>query len=100
MRLFSVEGHLYKFISRFWDVVKLNFMWLVFSLPIVTIGASTAAVFSVTLKMAEESDVITSYSIHYTKLYDKNKVDGFVVDMEQQAAKLIDIVHGERAEGT
>lgn len=28
----------------------------------------------------------------------KNKVDGFVVDMEQQAAKLIDIVHGERVE--
>jgi biopolymer transport protein ExbB len=28
----------------------------------------------------------------------KNKVDGFVVDMEQEAAKLIDIVHGERAE--
>jgi biopolymer transport protein ExbB len=28
----------------------------------------------------------------------RNKVDGFVVDMEQQAAKLIDIVHGERAE--
>lgn len=29
----------------------------------------------------------------------RNKVDGFVVDMEQQAAKLIDIVHGERADG-
>jgi biopolymer transport protein ExbB len=29
----------------------------------------------------------------------KNKVEGFVVDMEQQAAKLIDIVHGERADG-
>ena len=28
----------------------------------------------------------------------RNKVDGFVVDMEQQAAKLIDIVHGERTE--
>lgn len=28
----------------------------------------------------------------------KNKVDGFVVDMEQQAAKLIDLVHGERAD--
>ena len=28
----------------------------------------------------------------------KNKVDGFVVDMEQQAVKLIDIVHGERDE--
>jgi biopolymer transport protein ExbB len=28
----------------------------------------------------------------------RNKVDGFVVDMEQQAAKLIDLVHGERSE--
>jgi biopolymer transport protein ExbB len=28
----------------------------------------------------------------------KNKVDGLVVDMEQQAAKLIDLVHGERTE--
>jgi biopolymer transport protein ExbB len=29
----------------------------------------------------------------------RNKVEGFVVDMEQQAAKLIDIVHGERTDG-
>lgn len=28
----------------------------------------------------------------------KNKVDGFVVDMEQAASKLIDILHGERME--
>ena len=28
----------------------------------------------------------------------KNKVDGFVVDMEQAATRLIDIVHGERIE--
>jgi len=28
----------------------------------------------------------------------KNKVDGFVVDMEQSATKLIDIVHGDRVE--
>ncbi len=28
----------------------------------------------------------------------KNKVDGFVVDMEQSATKLIDMVHGERLE--
>ena len=28
----------------------------------------------------------------------KNKVDGLVVDMELQAAKLIDLVHGERSE--
>ena len=28
----------------------------------------------------------------------KNKVDTFVVEMEQQASKLIDVVHGERVE--
>jgi biopolymer transport protein ExbB len=28
----------------------------------------------------------------------RNKVDTFVVEMEQQAARLIDTVHGERAE--
>jgi biopolymer transport protein ExbB len=28
----------------------------------------------------------------------KNKVDGFVVDMEQDAAKLVDIIHGERTD--
>jgi len=26
----------------------------------------------------------------------RGKVDGFVVEMEQQASKLLDIVHGER----
>jgi biopolymer transport protein ExbB len=29
----------------------------------------------------------------------KNKVDSLVVEMEQQAAKLVDIVHGERMDG-
>lgn len=56
MGLFKVEGPLYQFISRFIDVVKLNFLWLVFSIPIVTIGASTIAVYSVTLKMVEEKE--------------------------------------------
>ncbi len=30
----------------------------------------------------------------------RNKVDGFVVQMEQAAAKLVDIVHGERVDDT
>jgi biopolymer transport protein ExbB len=28
----------------------------------------------------------------------RSKVDGFVVEMERSAAKLVDIVHGERAD--
>ena len=56
MKFFSVDSPLYKFISTFWEIVKLNFFWLVFSLPVVTIGASTTAAFSVGLKMADGSE--------------------------------------------
>ncbi|MBQ8821526.1 MAG: DUF624 domain-containing protein [Lachnospiraceae bacterium] len=56
MKFFSVDGPLYRFMSSLWDVLKLNILWLIFSLPIVTIGASTAAVFSVTNKMAEDTE--------------------------------------------
>ncbi len=37
-------------------MVKLNFMWLLCSIPIVTMGAATTAAFSVTLKMVEEKE--------------------------------------------
>ncbi len=56
MKLFSVDGPLYGFLSRLLDMIKLNFLWLLFSLPVVTIGASTAAAFAVTLKMVDERD--------------------------------------------
>lgn len=66
-RIISVDSPLYKFIVRFWDMVQLNFIWLIFSLPIITIGASTVAAYSVTLKMVDEheghiiSQFITSF---------------------------------------
>jgi len=56
MKLFSVDGPLYNFFSRLLDMIKLNFLWLLFSLPVVTIGASTAAAFAVTLKMVDERE--------------------------------------------
>lgn len=42
--------------QRLWDVFKLNLMWLLFSIPVVTIGCSTIAAFSVTLKMTEDKE--------------------------------------------
>lgn len=56
MKFFSVDGALYKFLTRLWDMVKLNFMWLLFSLPIVTVGAATVAAYTVTLKMVDEQE--------------------------------------------
>lgn len=63
MRLLSIEGPVYPLMVRLWDLVKLNFIWLVFSLPIVTIGASTVAAYTVTLKMVsdEESHIFSTF---------------------------------------
>ena len=56
MKLFSIESPLFKFFDRLWDLIKLNFFWLICSLPLVTIGASTAAAFSITLHMADDTE--------------------------------------------
>ena len=56
MRFFSIDSPVYRFMSRFWDMIKLNFCWLICSLPIVTMGAATVAAYSVTLHMVDDSD--------------------------------------------
>lgn len=53
---FSVDGSLYRFLSRFWDLVKLNFLWIIFSLPIITMGAATVAAYSVAMKMVDDEE--------------------------------------------
>lgn len=55
-KFFSVDSGLYKFMSRLWDMLKLNFMWVVCSIPIITMGAATTAAYTVTLKMVDEEE--------------------------------------------
>jgi len=44
------------FIGNLWDCMILTFLWFVCSLPIVTIGASTTALYYCTLKMASRQE--------------------------------------------
>lgn len=55
-KLFSVDSGLYKFMSRLWDMLKLNFMWVICSIPIVTMGAATTAAYTITLRMVDEEE--------------------------------------------
>lgn len=52
-----------RILSRIFDLIVLNILWAVFCLPIVTIGASTTALYSVTLKMVvnEEGYLIRDF---------------------------------------
>lgn len=77
MHFFSVDSGFYKFIVRFIDLVKLNFMWLLFSLPIITIGASTVAVYSVTLKMVDDEEGYICRS--FIKAFKENWKQGTVL---------------------
>ncbi|MGF7144970.1 putative membrane protein YesL [Anaerotaenia torta] len=56
MKMFGTDSTLYKFLSRLWDMIKLNFLWLLFSLPVITIGAATVAAYTVTLKMVDDTE--------------------------------------------
>lgn len=76
MKFFSVDGPLYKFLSKLWIALKLNFCWVLFSLPIITIGASTVAAYSVGLKVVrdEEGHIFRSFA----KAFKDNFVQGTI----------------------
>ena len=56
MSLFSSESKLYKGLSFFASILLLNFCWILFSLPLVTVGASSVAAYSVVFKMLENKE--------------------------------------------
>lgn len=56
MKFFSLNSPVYVFMQRLWDVFRINLLWLLCSLPIITLGCSTIAAYSVTLRMAEDSE--------------------------------------------
>lgn len=50
MNIFSIDSHLGRFLYWTADIFILNLLWLIFSLPIVTIGASTTALYYAIMK--------------------------------------------------
>ena len=56
-KFFSVDSPLYRFASRLTDILILNLLWILCSIPIFTIGAATTAVYYVNLKMIKNEEV-------------------------------------------
>ncbi len=57
--LFNYDNPVWRFIGKFFDLMILNVLWLICSIPIFTIGASTTAVYYVTLKLVRDEDGAT-----------------------------------------
>lgn len=77
MQLFQVDSPLYKFLQRFLDVLILNFWLIVCCIPIITVGASITAAYSVALKMAKEEEGYITKS--FFKAFKENWKQGTVL---------------------
>lgn len=56
MRLNITDNIIVRALSKICDMVCLNILWLICSIPIITIGASTAALYTVMLKMVKNEE--------------------------------------------
>ena len=52
-RLFSPDGSFMDFLTQVADVLLAGVLWLVCSIPVVTVGASTAAMYQVLLNVLD-----------------------------------------------
>ena len=102
---FSLESPLYKFMSRLFDMLKLNFMWLLAGgpiamflvefflvknglgayrylsfIPLVFIGPATTAVFSITLRMVDDQEgyIGNEFFAAYRENFKKGMVIGII----------------------
>ena len=57
MQRLGLNSNINSFKTWALDIIKLSLIWLFFSLPLVTIGASTVAAYAVTFKLIEKREV-------------------------------------------
>lgn len=66
--LFNLDGSVLQFINKIVYSVYLNILWFICCIPVITIGASTTALFYVTLKISKnEEGSITKAFFHSFK---------------------------------
>ncbi len=78
-QIFHPENEFFKTISRMVDLVGLSLLWMVCSIPLVTIGASTAALYVATLRCVRQEEGYT-YA-HFFQSLKKNFKQGILVTL-------------------
>jgi uncharacterized membrane protein YesL len=57
MKIISIDSPIMSFLNKVSDIIILNILYIVFSLPIITIGATTTASFAVTSKLIKDGEI-------------------------------------------
>lgn len=66
-RIFALDGPLYRCLDKVWQLLKLNLLFLVSCLPLVTVGAGLTALFAVVFALQEEGTV--QVGVRYWKAF-------------------------------
>lgn len=76
-RFFDIDNPVWRFIGKFADILGLNILWFLCSIPIVTIGPATTAVYYVTLKLVRDEEGYTMRS--FFKSFKQNLKQGIII---------------------
>ena len=74
MKLFSIDSPVMRFLTQCGDLIILNLLWLVCCLPIVTIGASTTALYSCLLNRSTESSTIRKFFLAFKSNFKQSTI--------------------------
>lgn len=95
---FNMDSPIMRFLSRLFDLMVLNLLCIVCSLPIITAGASITALYSVTLKMVrgEESYIFKGFLKAFKENFKQSTLlwlimaaVGILIYVDYQAASLL-----------
>ncbi len=77
MNIFNFDGKIYRFLVKFWNIVWISVLWLICSIPIVTIGpASCAAYYAMVKSVRKNEDTVTK---DFFKSFKQNLLQGIVM---------------------
>lgn len=75
--LFGYESKFFEALGKITDLVVLNFLFIISCIPIITIGASLSATYSVAMKMVRDEE--TYIAKEYIKRFKENFKDSTIV---------------------
>jgi len=78
-KFFSYDSKTAQVLSRIWDLLVLNFLFLLGSLPVVTFGVSAVAAYSVMIKIIEDRD--TGLAKEFFQAYRANLKQGLILSV-------------------
>ena len=79
--IFNSDSGFSKFMNRIADLFILNILWIFCSIPIITIGATTTALYSVNLKFIdnEEGNLIKTFFKSFKENFKKSTIIWLII---------------------